>query len=137
MPTYPSFAEHLKFYRTLAGLTQLELAKKLGVHEYTIGAYERGKSKPRRGTLDSLTEIFRRYFPDEFPEVFCPSSDNGRPSGSIRAICPHCKAANYHYVQNPIPGLELRCIACGCEWRPFNPAPVAPKRVHGSWHKYA
>ena len=50
------FASRLKQLRTQRGLSQTELAKKVGVHYNHIGRYERGQSKPAAETLTRLAE---------------------------------------------------------------------------------
>ena len=44
----------LKNVRLRAGLSQRQLAEKLGVNDTTISAYERGRTKP---TIDTIFEI--------------------------------------------------------------------------------
>ena len=46
-----SFSMRLKQARESAGLTQLELAKKLGVTKSAIGNYENGVSSPKEAVL--------------------------------------------------------------------------------------
>jgi transcriptional regulator with XRE-family HTH domain len=141
---------NLKAYRKKAGLSQAELAEKLGVNQVSISAYETGKNRPRAGKMDSLLDILTEYFPDGLPilnDLDKPiRSGDGRPFGSIRTICPHCQAANYHYIETPIPRLEIKCITCGCEFRPFDKGPGPTKscpepggdarKKHGNWHKW-
>lgn len=58
-PSYPldvSFAEHLRKCRKAKGLTQLELAQKLGKTQGVIAHYEKGIRKP---DLDVVPEIAR------------------------------------------------------------------------------
>ena len=50
-----SFASRLRQAREQAGLTQLELAEKLGVTKSAIGNYENGVSSPK---WDVLVQIF-------------------------------------------------------------------------------
>ena len=45
----------LKNVRLRAGLSQLQLAEKLGVDDTTISAYERGRTRP---TINTILEIF-------------------------------------------------------------------------------
>ncbi len=52
------FAERLKALRTEKGLTQVELAEKLGVSKGTVGMWETGKRMPSFETLDDMTSIF-------------------------------------------------------------------------------
>jgi transcriptional regulator with XRE-family HTH domain len=140
---------NLKAYRKKAGLSQAELAEKLGVNQVSISSYETGKNRPRTGKMDSLLDILTEYFPDGLPILNDLDKsirpDGGRPFGSIRTICPHCKSANHHFIETPIPRLEIKCITCGCEFRPFDkgpgptkshPAPGSNNKKKGNWHKW-
>ena len=50
--------ERIRYYRTLKGLTQIELAKKLGVASRYIGNIERGLKRP---SLNMQVEICRFF----------------------------------------------------------------------------
>lgn len=52
------FAERLKSLRLQAGLTQRELAEKLGIAHSTLGMYELGKRVPDIDTMDSIADYF-------------------------------------------------------------------------------
>ena len=52
-----SFATRLKQARENAGLTQLELAKKLGITKSAIGNYENGVSSPKDTVLLQIFDI--------------------------------------------------------------------------------
>lgn len=52
-----SFATRLKQARENAGLTQLELAKKLGVTKSAIGNYENGVSSPKDIVLLKIFDV--------------------------------------------------------------------------------
>lgn len=52
---YPNI---LKDLREKAGLSQVELAKKLGVSRSSIGAYENGTRQPSNDTLVKMSELF-------------------------------------------------------------------------------
>lgn len=52
-----SFATRLKQARESAGLTQLELAKKLGVTKSAIGNYENGVSSPKDSVLLQIFDV--------------------------------------------------------------------------------
>lgn len=56
MPTrsHPESARIIREARQAAGLTQLELAEKLGVTIGTIGYYERGAGMPKTDNLFAL-----------------------------------------------------------------------------------
>ena len=51
-------ADNLKRLRTDAGLTQSELAKKVGVTRATVTQWETGWSQPRMGAVERLAEAF-------------------------------------------------------------------------------
>ena len=48
----------LKTARELAGLTQAEAAKRIGVTPDTVGNYERGKSYPDIPVLRKIEEVY-------------------------------------------------------------------------------
>jgi transcriptional regulator with XRE-family HTH domain len=50
--------ENIRFYRTEAGLTQGELAEKLGGKKSLVSNYENGYSLPDILTLGKLCDIF-------------------------------------------------------------------------------
>lgn len=52
------FDERLKQLRDEIGLSQNQLAKKLGMHDRHISLLERGGSKPGIDTLKKISEIF-------------------------------------------------------------------------------
>lgn len=52
------FKDNLKMLRLKAGLTQGELAQKLGVSQSRIGMYESGQRQPNFEMLDKLAELF-------------------------------------------------------------------------------
>jgi transcriptional regulator with XRE-family HTH domain len=51
-------AKNLRFLRTEKGLTQTDLAEKLGVQRTMISAYEDGRSEPKLSALDIVSELF-------------------------------------------------------------------------------
>lgn len=51
-------AKNLRFLRTEKGLTQTDLAEKLGVQRTMISAYEDGRSEPKLSALDIISELF-------------------------------------------------------------------------------
>ena len=51
-------ADNIKRLRTDAGLTQSELAKKVGVTRATVTQWETGWSQPRMGAVERLAEAF-------------------------------------------------------------------------------
>ena len=58
----------LKFARIEAGLTQSDLARKLGVSPSTIGMYEQGRRLPDYNTLSEICSILRVSIFDFFPK---------------------------------------------------------------------
>ena len=52
-----TFAENLKMLRKQAGMSQEQLAEKLGVTIGTIGYYERGAGMPKTDNLFALCDI--------------------------------------------------------------------------------
>ena len=111
--------KNLRAYRVKAGLTQAEFGKKTGMHPVMISQYEGSKHMPRGQNLSKILAVLKVLFPEGLPILDGPHGpDGGRPAGSVRVICGHCGAANHHYVEEPIKGLEIRCIACS---RPIRP----------------
>ena len=55
--SHPESARIIREARQAAGLTQLELAEKLGVTIGTIGYYERGAGQPKIDNLFALCDI--------------------------------------------------------------------------------
>lgn len=60
------FSCRLYEYRLKAGLTQEQLAKKLGVSQNTISAIENGYSYPRLGLTFRILEFFKISFDELF-----------------------------------------------------------------------
>lgn len=52
------FKEMLRYLRTRKGISQAELAEKLGVAKSTISMYEVGKREPDFETLESIADFF-------------------------------------------------------------------------------
>ncbi len=57
-----SFPERLKVYRKLRGLTQQQLADKLGVAMLTVRTWEAGTHQPRPKTRKRVEEVIKRAF---------------------------------------------------------------------------
>lgn len=51
-------AKNIRFLRTQAGMTQSDLAEKLGLQRTMISAYEDGRSEPKLGTLAVISGLF-------------------------------------------------------------------------------
>lgn len=54
----PEFKDMLKYYRMRDGLSQSELAKKLGVSPSTISMYEIGQREPDFETEEAIADLF-------------------------------------------------------------------------------
>jgi repressor LexA len=52
------FADRLKSLRTAAGLTQTDVADRLGLTNRAIGAWESGRAKPRLDKMGELADLF-------------------------------------------------------------------------------
>ena len=52
------FADQLRRLRAEYGMTQAQLAEKLGVSPSAVGMYEQGRREPDSGILGRLTELF-------------------------------------------------------------------------------
>lgn len=52
------FSENLKLLRCAAGLTQKQLAEKIGVDQRTVSAWEKNVCEPSYSVLLLLSEIF-------------------------------------------------------------------------------
>jgi len=50
---------NIKFFRTLAGITQKELACMLGIKQPTMSQYERGTRNPSLSDLKTMCEILK------------------------------------------------------------------------------
>ena len=60
LPSDPkTLGEKLLAYRKLHGITQKELAKKLGVDPTTLARWERGKSRPMVNSLKAIKQLFK------------------------------------------------------------------------------
>jgi DNA-binding XRE family transcriptional regulator len=116
---------NLKHYRTQAGLTQAQLAKRAGITTFTISRIETGQAgKTRHGIVEKLFAALKDIAPVPRP-VSGP-----RPAGSRRLICPHCGSSSYSL--SDIPGVEYKCVSCGRSFMADGkmPEPVsAPARV--------
>jgi transcriptional regulator with XRE-family HTH domain len=54
-----TIGKNLKFLRKKKGLTQQELADKLGIRRSSIGAYEECRATPKYETLENISEFFQ------------------------------------------------------------------------------
>lgn len=53
-----AFAERLKELRKQANLTQVELAKRLGIGQSSYADWERGRKKPTQENLVKISQVF-------------------------------------------------------------------------------
>ena len=60
----------LKLHRIKAGLTQLELAKRLGVKERVVCFWETGRSEPHIEQVVDIARILEVEPEDIFPNMF-------------------------------------------------------------------
>ena len=51
-------SENIKYLRKLNGLTQEDLAEKVGIKRPSIGSYEEGRAKPKISTLAEISKFF-------------------------------------------------------------------------------
>ncbi len=56
----------IKTLRIARGLTQFELAKKMGVSQATVGMWETGERTPRSSKIPKLAEVLGCSIPDLF-----------------------------------------------------------------------
>ena len=61
--------EKIREYRTLKGLTQKELAQKIGMGDTTVANYEKGFRTPKKNTLFKLASAFDISIDDLFPPI--------------------------------------------------------------------
>jgi len=71
----------LKLHRIKAGLTQLELAKMLGIKERRITFWETGRSEPHITQAIDIARILGVEAKEIFPELF--PSENNNPSREV------------------------------------------------------
>ncbi|MBY4959009.1 helix-turn-helix domain-containing protein [Streptococcus suis] len=60
--------QQIKNYRKQIGLTQKELAEKLGMGHTTVANYEKGFRSPKKDTLFDLADVFGVSIDDLFPQ---------------------------------------------------------------------
>ena len=61
--------ENIQLYRKRAGLTQVELARRIGVTYQAVSKWETGKSVPDVFLLPTLARIFRCSIDELFAEA--------------------------------------------------------------------
>ncbi|MBN2831436.1 MAG: helix-turn-helix domain-containing protein [Candidatus Omnitrophica bacterium] len=63
-------SHNLKLHRIKAGLTQLELARRLGVRERVITFWETGRSEPHIEQAVDIARILQAEPKEVFPNMF-------------------------------------------------------------------
>jgi len=63
-------SHNLKLHRIKAGLTQLELAKRLGVKERVVTFWETGRSRPHIEQAVDIARILEAEPKEVFPDIF-------------------------------------------------------------------
>ena len=53
------FASNIKFLRKQKGLTQSELADKIGINRPKIGSYEEGRAEPKLGVIQQISHFYK------------------------------------------------------------------------------
>lgn len=53
-----AIGENIKRYRLQRGMTQADLAKRIGKTHSTVSMYESGEILPRMGTLEKIASVF-------------------------------------------------------------------------------
>ena len=59
LPVPQLFAEQLRTYRRMHGLSKERLAERLGVDKTTIWRWESGRSRPREGLRERIEAVIR------------------------------------------------------------------------------
>ena len=144
--SHPESARIIREARQAAGLTQLELAEKLGVTIGTIGYYERGAGMPKTDNLFALCDILhirparppaRRFINLTPPPVFPPAGALLQESGPLpfsgRGPLSYCNSNNRFRVFLHLPpalarpGIDMHPAGAalgmgGVLWIPSNAA---------------
>ena len=60
--------EKIKFYRNKKGLTQQQLAEKLGITPQAVGLYEKSRNKPKLETLERFADALGIHVSELLPE---------------------------------------------------------------------
>ncbi|UCD36645.1 MAG: helix-turn-helix transcriptional regulator, partial [Fidelibacterota bacterium] len=77
-----SFGDLLAYYREKSGLTQKELADRLGIQYQQVSAYERDLTYPRKGRLMQLSEVLSAPYP-ELAEAKFRTQNPGLPEDAF------------------------------------------------------
>lgn len=71
-------ASNLKIYRLKAGLTQWELAQRLGIKERVVTLYETDRATPKIETMVDIARIFGCDPSEIWSDVFAKSTDGSK-----------------------------------------------------------
>lgn len=94
----------IKRCRKSAGLTQAELAARIGVAQSSVAMWETGRTQPRASMLVELGKILQTSV-DRLLETEHDESDGDRPSGLLEEECMHCSQ-----TENVIAQLRKKAI---------------------------
>lgn len=72
----------IAYYRKLSGLTQSELAEKLGLSSKAISAWETGRNEPNMGQAYDMSKVFHI----EVTELMLPLSNEDKEKEEITAL---------------------------------------------------
>ncbi len=80
-------SQNIRYLRKTIGLTQAELAERLGVNRPVIGAYEEGRAEPRLQTLKIMAHFFKVSIDDLLDKDLSTGESLADPSGkSLRIL---------------------------------------------------
>jgi len=71
-----TIGERIRIYRDRAGLTQMKLAEKAGVHPTYVGQLERGEKNATLETIEKLARALNLPFETLFEAIIFGDSDN-------------------------------------------------------------
>lgn len=78
-----SLGENIRYRRTVMGLTQKQLAAKIGIGTTRMSEYERGRHKPQEVTLEWIAGALDCRVEELFTDL-APSRDAGRKIRALR-----------------------------------------------------
>ena len=84
------FGSRLKYLRKQDGITQEQLAKRLGIAKSTISMYENGHREPDFESIEAIADFFnvnmRTFFPNGEVEEPTPGSEDGLDAELVALI---------------------------------------------------
>lgn len=113
--------EYIRIMRTLLGISQKELAKKIGVHFTTVNRIEKGHSDPQLSTARKIQEVFDRLSEGvdfEIPEQFAATVKKNTSS--------EAQSVPVHSFDN---NKKQECIMVDCGNH------IISKNVNGEWER--